>query len=75
MDTYRRNDALFYLSGPVALAVFAATYNAVAHYNGRPTISSGIRWFARQNLGAEVSGAIAGGLLAHWFLRLIEETE
>lgn len=59
-----------YLAGPLALAVFASSYNLLAHRLGKPTISAGVRWIAEQKVGTEVAGAITGGLLAHWFLRL-----
>lgn len=73
MDLTQRRDAVRHLSGPAALAAFAFTYNVLAYRAGRPTISAGVRWVARQNMGTEVAGAVAGGLLAHWFLRLIED--
>ena len=71
MDAAKRNEMVTHLAGPMALAAFAATYNITAHRLGKPTISSGVRWIATQKVGTEVAGAIAGGLLAHWFLRLV----
>lgn len=64
----RATDALRYVAGPLFLALCAAGYNAVAFKQKRPTISEGVRWVANQGGGAEVAGAIIGGLLAHWLL-------
>ena len=72
VDRSDHQEAIRHLSGPIALAAFAAAYNVHAYRNGRPTISAGIRWLAVQDMGAEIAGAIAGGLLAHWFLRLLD---
>ncbi len=62
------SDAFRYVSGPLFLALCAAGYNALAFKYRRPTISDGVRWVANQGGGAEVAGAIIGGLLAHWLL-------
>ena len=71
MDATKRNEMVSHLAGPLALATFAAAYNVTAHRLGKPTISSGVRWIAKKKVGTEVAGAVAGGLLAHWFLRLV----
>lgn len=63
-----------YVAGPLFLAVCAVAYNAVAYRQKKPTISEGVRWVARQGGGAEVAGAIIGGLLAHWLLNTERET-
>lgn len=69
----RQSDALRYAAGPLFLALCAVAYNAVALRQRRPTISAGVRWVARQGGGAEVAGAIIGGLLAHWLLNTDRE--
>jgi hypothetical protein len=69
MDTPKNNNqALRYVAGPLFLACCAAGYNLVAFKKGRPTISEGVRWVANRGGGAELAGAIIGGLLAHWLL-------
>ena len=74
LSTHQTN-ALRYVAGPLFLALCAAGYNAVAFRRQRPTISDGVRWVARQGGGAEVAGAIIGGLLAHWLLTTERETD
>jgi hypothetical protein len=71
MDATKRNEMVTHLAGPLALAAFAAAYNSTAHRLGKPTISAGVRWTAKQKVGTEIAGAIAGGLLAHWFLKVV----
>ena len=71
MDAAKHNEMVTHLAGPLALAAFAIAYNSTAHRLGKPTISSGVRWVAKQKVGTEVAGAIAGGLLAHWFLKVV----
>ena len=71
MDATKRNEMVSHLAGPLTLATFAAAYNVTAHRLGKPTISAGVRWIAKHKVGTEVAGAVAGGLLAHWFLRLV----
>lgn len=68
IKTKRASDALPYVAGPLFLALCAAAYNAIAFKQRRPTISEGVRWVASRGGGAEVAGAIIGGLLAHWLL-------
>ncbi len=57
-----------YLLGPIALLATVLVYNLSATRLGGPTISSSIRWIARKNIGSWATGAVIGGLLAHWFL-------
>lgn len=62
------DEELRLLAGPMALAVFAAVWNAVMVRRGRPTVSMGVRHLASGRYGAVVAGGVIGGLLAHWFL-------
>ena len=64
----RRSDALRFVAGPVFLGTAALVYNAFAYRTRRPTISEGVRWVANQGGGAELAGAVIGGLVAHWLL-------
>jgi len=57
-----------HLAGPIFLAVTAGIYNAIAFKFNKPTISMGVRWIAKRNIGSEIAGAVLGGLLAHWLL-------
>lgn len=69
MDTpHSRSEALRHVAGPTFLGLAALTYNVVAYRLRRPTISQGVRWIVEQGGGAEVAGAVLGGLLAHWLL-------
>lgn len=54
--------------GPIALFAFATGYNLVASRRGMPTISMGVRQVASTPTGSIIVGAVAGGLIAHWFL-------
>lgn len=63
-----RREEIALLTGPVALAVFAAAWNTVMVRLRRPTVSMGVRHLAQHRFGSVVAGGIIGGLLAHWFL-------
>lgn len=60
--------AATHLAGPLVLIAVAAVYDAWAIKTRRPTISTGVRWLVKKGLGPELAGAVAGGLLFHWFL-------
>ena len=66
--THDRSEVLHHLAGPMFLGFAALTYNIVAYRSRKPTISQGVRWVVEQGGGAEVAGAVLGGLLAHWLL-------
>lgn len=70
MDTPNtpHREELRFLAGPIALALFAAAWNAAMVRTGRPTVSMGVRRIASRRLGSVVAGGVIGGLLAHWFL-------
>lgn len=69
METLQsRSEVLHHVSGPIFLGLSALTYNIVAFRLRKPTISQGVRWIVEQGGGAEVAGAVLGGLLAHWLL-------
>jgi hypothetical protein len=57
------------LAGASTIAITACLYNALATRQNRATISTGIRWAAKQKYGPEITGAITGMLLAHWYLK------
>lgn len=54
------------------LGAMALIYNLFAARRKQPTISSGVRWIANREMGAEVAGAVVGMLLFHWFWRTPE---
>ena len=66
--SFHRSDALRFLAGPIFLGTAALAYNVIAYRRNRPTISEGVRWLVDQGGGAEVAGAVIGGLIAHWLL-------
>lgn len=66
--SHSRSETFRYVAGPIFLGTAALVYNVVAYRFRRPTISQGVRWIVDQGGGAEVAGAVLGGLLAHWLL-------
>jgi hypothetical protein len=72
VDDKRENSGIDYFAGPICLALFAASYNAIAVRRKKPTISAGIRWISSQKVGTELAGAVVGALIAHWFLKVLD---
>lgn len=67
-----QSSALKHVTGPIFLGVMALLYNTLATRRKHPTISSGVRWIANREMGAEAVGAIVGMLLFHWFWKIPE---
>lgn len=61
-----------YFVGPIALLAVSIAHNLAASRMGKPTISMSVRWMSQKHLGAWITGAVIGGLIAHWFLDLEE---
>jgi hypothetical protein len=72
VDDKKGNSGIDYFAGPVCLALFAASYNAIAVRRKKPTISAGIRWISSHKVGTEFAGAVVGALIAHWFLKVLD---